>query len=74
MTVNKMPALYIFRDLIVATQQIYKVRKKDGVILKVDDDQFENLYRLCLLGTQWEEKRVYYYQSNHYNRDAVTGY
>lgn len=74
MTVNKMPALYIFRDLIVATKQIYGARIKDGVILKVDDDQFENLYRLCLLGTQWEEKRVYYYESNHYKRDAVTGY
>jgi len=76
MTVNKMPALFVFRDLPIATKQLYGWRQEDGVISKKDDDMCENLYRLILLGTEYEEPRNpdFFYSGLSGNRDSVTGY
>ena len=76
MTVNKMPALYVFRDLPIATKQLYGWRQEDGVISKKNDDMCENLYRLILLGTEYEEPRNpdFFYSGLSGNRDSVTGY
>ena len=59
-TVNDMPALFIFRDLPITTRQLYGWRYDDktGVISKKNDDMCENLYRLILLGTHYDEEHV----------------
>ena len=58
-TVNNMPAIFIFRDLPKATKQLYGWRYDDkGTISKKNDDMCENLYRLILLGTEYEEEYI----------------
>jgi hypothetical protein len=77
-TVNNMPALFIFRDLPKATKQLYGWRYDDkGVISKKNDDMCENLYRLILLGTEYEEQYViedYEESSQHTVSGKRTGY
>ncbi len=76
MTVNKMPALFIFRDLPIATKQLYGWRQENGIISKKDDDMCENLYRIILLGTEYEEPSYGndYYSSVYEQRNPITGY
>ena len=77
-TVNKLPALFIFEDCIkVIRQMLNWVRDKDtGKPSKKDDDQCENLYRLMLLETVWEEVQEVSYEEDNkrIGADSVTGY
>lgn len=62
-TVNNMPALYVFRDLRIATKQLFGWREVKGIISKKNDDMCENLYRLVLLGTEYEEEYQIEYEA-----------
>ena len=56
-TINKMPALFFFEDCNRAIKQClnWSYDKKTGEPSKSNDDQCENLYRLILLDTKYEE-------------------
>ena len=76
MTVNKIPMLFFFRDLGKTVKQCLNwMYDKEGKPSKKDDDMPENLYRLALLETEWEEPYVEeYYNTGHRDRDPITGY
>lgn len=76
MTVNKEPMLFFFRDLGKTVKQCLNwMYDKEGKPSKKDDDMCENLYRLALLETEWEEPYVEeYYNPGHEDRDKITGY
>jgi hypothetical protein len=78
MTENEIPALFFLDDLRWTTYEVEGwMYDKSGKPSKEEDDMCENLYRLMLLGTQWEpvrdedepERRI----SND-GRNKVTGY
>ena len=55
-TVNKMAALFIFKDLVTVCEQLEDwMRGDDGKPSKEKDDYCENLYRLMLLATEYVE-------------------
>lgn len=56
-TINGIPALFVFRDCVRAIKQIEGWLFKEGEPISTDEDQCENLYRLCLLGTRFFELR-----------------
>ena len=59
-TVNGQSALFIFRDLKKTTRQVLNwMYDENGKPSKKDDDQCENLYRLILLGTQYDDDAFY---------------
>ena len=79
---NEMPALFIFDDL---RRTVYEIEgwmyDETGKPSKVEDDMMENLYRLCLLGTEYSppgrmEEYEYDRRRDHGRdgRNAVTGY
>ena len=78
MTVNKIPMLFFFRDLGKTVKQCLNwMYDKEGKPSKKDDDMCENLYRLALLETEWEEPDLSWdslYSDGSNERDPVTGY
>lgn len=84
-TANNMPALFFFRDLPVfvrqATNWMWADPKemasgqKEVKASKQDDDQCENLYRLMLLNTQYDEPEDDDYSPQQsQSKNHVTGY
>lgn len=56
-TQNECPAIYFFRDCKQTIQEVEDLMyDENGKPVKVNDDAFECLYRLCLLDTQWFEE------------------
>jgi hypothetical protein len=80
MTVNNMPALFFFDDCHRAIKQCMNwVRDPDTQKpSKKDDDQCENIYRLMLLDTEWEEpynpELDSEYTDKRRNIDDISGY
>jgi len=77
MTINGYPALFFFEDCMKTISQCMNwTRNKDDMKpIKKNDDQPENLYRLMLLETQYEE--VYEQSKSEFNRrdcNSMTGY
>jgi hypothetical protein len=78
---NGQPSIWFFDDLV---RTIYEIEgwmwdKDTQKAAKEDDDMMENLYRLCLLNTQWEEAYDYFEDyippsPQMVGRDCVTGY
>lgn len=75
------PALYVFNDCVRAIQQLDGwMRDEDGTIKKYKnkqlpgDDQCENLYRIALLQTQYDEPNMVHNQDRGDARDPITGY
>lgn len=77
-TVNLMPALFVFRDCPRAILQLESWMYDDqGKPQKKDDDQCENLYRLMLLDTVYEEPQdrdAVYETTSSNTRNSFTGY
>ena len=78
MTVNKMPMLFFFQDLGRTIKQTMGWMYDDkGLESKKDDDMCENLYRLILLGTEYEEiytgNDISYAELSVNDRDKITG-
>ena len=72
-----MPALFIFQDLVRSIKQLEAWQYDDqGKPIKKDDDMCENLYRLVLLGTVWEELKSSHDENIPTKKDVdnVTGY
>lgn len=57
---NKEPSLFFFDDLIRTTWEIegYMYDEESQKPMDKDDHMMENLYRLCMLNTQWNEMNV----------------
>jgi hypothetical protein len=78
-TVNGMPALFVFRDLVRPIDQISNwMQDKNGEISKDNDDNCENLYRLMLMDTKFFEPRDDRMEEDHktysHSINRVTGY
>ena len=76
-TLNGMPALFFFEDCVRCIQQCLNwARDKDRLESKKNDDQCENLYRLMLLETSYEEPNynAVMMSSNRQSVDSITGY
>jgi len=85
-TINGNPVLFFFRDLPITTRQVSNWMWADPELMKTgekvvkaskkDEDMCENLYRLALLETRYEEPFVYQEQSdyNEKNKNPFTGY
>ena len=77
---NKKPSIFFFNDLIRTIREIegYMWDENTQKVSKDEDDMMENLYRLCLLNTKWEEPAPFFeYDEPRYaymGRDAITGY
>lgn len=75
---NKQPSLFIFNDLVRTIFEIegYMYDKETQNPMDKDDHMMENLYRLILLNTQWEEvmPEAEDYDFNQHGRSAVGGY
>jgi len=70
------PSLFFFRDMVRTIGQISSWGyDKDGKASKKDDDMCENLYRLALLETTWEDGEDQFNVNNKgSNLDPITGY
>jgi len=77
LTVNGLPAYFIFRDLPITTAQLSNwMYDKLGKPSKIKDDMCENAYRLELLNTAYEdpEDEDDIFDSPTATRNATTGY
>jgi len=76
-SLHEIPYLYFFQDLARTIKQVTGWMYDDnGLPQKKDDDMCENLYRLILLDTMWEEQEEHYYEYAQGNdgRNKTTGY
>jgi hypothetical protein len=74
---NNMPSIFLLNNCVRTLMEIegYMWDKKTGKPLKENDDMMENLYRICLLKTEYEPPGGYYFSdSNQQSRNAITGY
>lgn len=78
---NQMPSMWFFDDVVRTIFEIegYMWDKDTQKPQDKDDHMMENLYRICLLNTKWEEPLDYFDEyvpqsPQMVGRDAVTGY
>ena len=78
---NKLPSMFFFDDCVRTMFEVegWMWDKDTNKAVDKDDHMMENLYRLCLLDTQWTHPEDDYYQDyttdeHSQNRNATTGY
>jgi len=76
---NNQPSMFFFNDLVRTIFEIegYMWDKDTQKPMDKDDHMMENLYRLLLLDTQYEDEDAfdeYNYPDTYSGRDAITGY